>query len=130
MFDKNKKGQVAIFVIIALVIVGGIITFYAFREQIFAKQIPAELRPVFDYYKSCVEDESKTALDLAGSQGGFVSPGEYIPGSEYAPFSSQLNFLGFPVPYWFYLSDPITKRTVFSVTLEEHNDNRAKYLGL
>src|SRR3989344_4597175 len=104
MFDKNKKGQVAIFVIIALVIVGGIITFYAFREQIFAKQIPAELRPVFDYYKSCVEDESKTALDLAGSQGGFVSPGEYIPGSEYAPFSSQLNFLGFPVPYWFYLS--------------------------
>ncbi|OGY68142.1 MAG: hypothetical protein A3H63_00320 [Candidatus Harrisonbacteria bacterium RIFCSPLOWO2_02_FULL_45_10c] len=32
--------------------------------------------------------------------------------------------------YWFYLSDPITKRTVFSVTLEEHNDNRAKYLGL
>ncbi|MBS3065567.1 hypothetical protein J4229_00785 [Candidatus Pacearchaeota archaeon] len=137
MFDKNKKGQVAIFVIIALVIVGGIITFYAFREQIFAKQIPAELRPVFDYYKSCVEDESKTALDLAGSQGGFVSPGEYIPGSEYAPFSSQLNFLGFPVPYWFYLSgNGLVKENVpqksqieneISIYIEENLDDRCNF---
>ena len=31
-------------------------------------------------------------------------------------------------PYWFYLSDPLTKKTIFSVTLEEHAANRAKYL--
>lgn len=31
-------------------------------------------------------------------------------------------------PYWFYLSDPETKRTIFSQTNEEHNANRAKYL--
>jgi len=33
-------------------------------------------------------------------------------------------------PYLFYLSDPKTKRTIFSATFEEHNENRAKYLGL
>lgn len=33
-------------------------------------------------------------------------------------------------PYWYYLSDPKTKKTIFSKTLEEHNENRAKYLGL
>jgi UPF0755 protein len=33
-----------------------------------------------------------------------------------------------PSPYWFYLSDPLTKRTVFSETLDEHEDNRVKYL--
>jgi len=33
-------------------------------------------------------------------------------------------------PYWYYLSDPATRRTIFSKTLEEHNVNRAKYLGL
>ncbi|MDP3901925.1 MAG: endolytic transglycosylase MltG [bacterium] len=33
-------------------------------------------------------------------------------------------------PYWYYLSDPETQKTIFSKTLEEHNDNRAKYLGL
>ncbi len=32
--------------------------------------------------------------------------------------------------YLFYLSDPKTKRTIFSRDFDEHNDNRAKYLGL
>jgi len=32
--------------------------------------------------------------------------------------------------YLYYLSDPKTKKTIFSETLEEHNDNRSKYLGL
>ncbi|MBI5147611.1 MAG: endolytic transglycosylase MltG [Parcubacteria group bacterium] len=32
--------------------------------------------------------------------------------------------------YWYYLSDPATKKTIFSKTLEEHNENRAKYLNL
>lgn len=31
-------------------------------------------------------------------------------------------------PYWYYLSDPKTGRTVFSRTLDEHNDNIVKYL--
>ncbi|MDI6717772.1 MAG: endolytic transglycosylase MltG [Patescibacteria group bacterium] len=29
--------------------------------------------------------------------------------------------------YWFYLSDPKTKKTIFSETLDEHNRNRVKY---
>ncbi|MDO8584553.1 MAG: endolytic transglycosylase MltG [bacterium] len=32
--------------------------------------------------------------------------------------------------YLFYLSDPKTKRTIFSKDFEEHNEQRAKYLGL
>ncbi len=31
--------------------------------------------------------------------------------------------------FLYYLSDPKTKKTIFSKTLEEHIDNRAKYLG-
>ncbi len=31
--------------------------------------------------------------------------------------------------YWYYLSDPKTKKTIFSKTLDEHNANRAKYLS-
>lgn len=30
--------------------------------------------------------------------------------------------------YWYYLSDPQTKKTIFSKTLDEHNKNRTKYL--
>ena len=32
--------------------------------------------------------------------------------------------------YLYYLSDPITKKTIFSKDLDEHNENRAKYLEL
>jgi len=31
-------------------------------------------------------------------------------------------------PYWFYLSDPRTHKTVYSVTFEQHDQNRATYL--
>ena len=31
-------------------------------------------------------------------------------------------------PYWYYLSDPVTKKTIFAQTLDEHNQNRFKYL--
>lgn len=31
-------------------------------------------------------------------------------------------------PYWFYLSDPATSRTIFSRTNEEQEENRARYL--
>lgn len=32
--------------------------------------------------------------------------------------------------FWYYLSDPITKKTIFSKTYDEHRKNRKKYLGL
>lgn len=32
-------------------------------------------------------------------------------------------------PYWYYLSDPKTGKTIYAKTLDEQNANRAKYLG-
>lgn len=43
-----------------------------------------------------------------------------------AAISAVLNSI--PSPYWFYLSDPKTGKTVFSKTLDEQNANRAVYL--
>jgi UPF0755 protein len=34
-----------------------------------------------------------------------------------------------PSDYWFYLSDPETRRTIFARTLDEHRQNRVKYLS-
>lgn len=123
----SKKGQVAIFVIIALVIVGGIVLVYTFRDRIFGPSVPAELKPVFDYYQQCIEGQTRAAIDLAESQGGRIYPGIYIPGSEYAPSSSQLNFLGFPVPYWFYVSgNGLAKENVPTKT--EMQDEISRYV--
>ena len=100
----NKRGQMTMFVIIALIIVGSIVLFYVFRERFGITKIPPEFQPVFDLYESCVEQETEAAIELAGTQAGQVFMEDYIPGSEYAPSSSHLNFLGFPVPYWYYIA--------------------------
>ena len=99
-----KKGQVSIFIIVAIVIVGAVLAYFIFRGEIGGTEIPEELLPVFDYYQSCIEYEARGGIQLAGSQGGYVDVPPYVPGSDYAPFSSHLNFFGFPVPYWYYVS--------------------------
>lgn len=100
----KKRGQVSIFVIIAIVILAGAGVYFLARGNFGVSGVPASLEPVFNYYSECIKEETKTAIELAGSQGGYVEVPAYVPGSDYAPFSSQLNFLGFPVPYWYYIS--------------------------
>ena len=102
--NVGKKGQIAIFVIIAIVIVAAIVVYFIFRGNIGASNIPTEFAPVYSYYESCITYETKAALDLAGSQAGFVQLPAYEPGSAYAPFANELNFVGLNVPYWYYLS--------------------------
>lgn len=53
------------------------------------------------------------------------------PGPIGNPSNSALEAAGEPKssPYWFYLSDPKTKKTIFSRTLDEHTRNRVKYLS-
>jgi hypothetical protein len=100
----GKKGQVAVFVIIAIVIVGGIIAYFYARSASAPVGIPTELAPAFDYYQSCIQSTTRSALDLAGTQGGYTKLPAEQPASYYAPFSSNLDFLGFSVPYWEYVS--------------------------
>jgi len=100
---KNIKAQVTIFIILAIVIIGGIVAFFALGDK-FETSIPQDLRPAYDYYISCLESTTKEGVALLGEQGGYIEPPEFEPGSAYMPFSSQLNFLGQPVQYWMYVS--------------------------
>ncbi len=53
------------------------------------------------------------------------------PGPIGSPGADALRAALAPVPsdYWFYLSDPVSKKTIFAETFEEHIRNRARYLG-
>ena len=97
---RNNREQVTIFVIIALVIVAGVGIYFLVRGSISISTIESDFVPVYDYYSNCIEEKTRAGIDLAGSQGGRIDSGVYIPGSEFAPSSNELNFLGFPVPYW------------------------------
>ncbi|MBI2631490.1 hypothetical protein HYW75_00615 [Candidatus Pacearchaeota archaeon] len=100
----NKKAQVTIFIIIAIVIIGGLTAYLLIRSKSKLEIIDPAFSPIFNYYSSCIEDAARAAADLTGSQGGRIYISGYETGSEYAPFSSQLNFLGFNIPYWYYVA--------------------------
>ena len=103
MKGMNKFGQVTIFIIVAIVIVGGIIAYFALREG-FGTSLPEDMRPVYDYYISCLESTVGEGISLLGEQGGYIETPDFVPGSPYIPFSSQLSFFGQAVPYWMYVS--------------------------
>lgn len=107
IFDRqlleSKRSQLTIFIIVAIVIVGVIILFFTLRGGI-ERPIPQELEPIYNYYLSCMESELFNGISILGQQGGYIDPPEFSSGSEYMPFSSELNFLGIGVPYWYYIS--------------------------
>jgi len=69
---KNERGQVAIFVIVALVIVGAIVAVWIFPgiSNIVA---PQEVSPE-GYLEDCLAPEVKGAVDLLSKQGGSQNP--------------------------------------------------------
>jgi len=99
----NKRGQVTIFIIIAIVIIGGVIAYFALRGTNITS-LPADMQPVYDYYISCLENNVEEGASLLGEQGGYIELPDFEPGSPYAPFSSQMSFFGQAVPYWMYVS--------------------------
>ena len=86
-----KKGQLAIILIIAVVLIVAVIAFLCFEEErrgVFLLNLllcMIIIRRVFS--------RKRRLLQILQEPGGYVFLPTYVPGSEYAPFSSQLNFL-------------------------------------
>lgn len=99
-----KKGQVTIFVIIAIMLVVSVILFFVLRGSIGVVSVPESIQPAYSHFLSCVESETLTAINVLQSQGGYIELPDFEAGSSYMPFSSQLLFLGNPIPYWYYVS--------------------------
>jgi len=100
----QKRAQVTLFIILAVVIIAAaLVTFFVIRGLPQAG-IPARILPVENYLRDCIDSNVKDAAKIAALQGGYIDAPEFEPGSEYMPFSNQLNFIGMSVPYWFYVS--------------------------
>ncbi len=103
IFDKySKKAQVTIFAIIAILIVAavGIFAYLQTKPQILA----SEFRPIEQYFLECIKNKAQEGARILGEQGGYIQLPKFERGSEYMPFSSQLDFFGNAVQYWFYIS--------------------------
>ncbi|MEK6875146.1 MAG: hypothetical protein AABX30_00510 [Nanoarchaeota archaeon] len=100
----NKRGQIAIFIIIAVVLVAGVAGYFLFRDKFKVSEIPRDMVPIYNSFTSCVQGNMQYGADILGSQAGYIYLPAFEQGSGYMPFSSQLNFLGNPIPYWYYIS--------------------------
>jgi len=101
----SKRGQVTIFIIAAIVILAGVGLFFIVKGNIDGEiSIPKDLEQVYVYYLECINQEASLGAMILGEHGGYIETPEFSAGSSYMPFSSQLDFLGNPVPYWYYIS--------------------------
>lgn len=100
----SRAQTVIIFVIIALVLVGGILGYFAVQKGLLGKQQSESFNAVYQYYDQCVEQALSEGVALAGLQGGWVYAPTYVEGSTRYPSGSALSFLGQGIPYWLYVS--------------------------
>ncbi len=100
----NVKGQITLFIIIAIVIVIAIVLLSLFWGKMFASNIPREFEPIYSYYLSCIESETQDGAKLLGEKGGRIEDIEFNAGSTYMPFSNQLGFMEIGIPYWYYIT--------------------------
>jgi len=101
----GSKGQVTVFVIIAILVVAAIGIFFTFKDELIKTPIPASIEPVYMQFLDCVEENVLVGVNVIESQAGYISLPEFEKGSGYYPFSSQLDFAGSAVPYWYYVSE-------------------------
>ncbi|MEX0932701.1 MAG: hypothetical protein WDZ77_01210 [Candidatus Pacearchaeota archaeon] len=110
-FLKDKRAQLTIFIVFSIIIVSAVAIFLFFRGSFAIAEIPAELQPAYNSFVFCLEEDILSGATLLGSQAGYIEIPEFEPGSRYMPFSSQLDFLGNPIPYWYYVSGNNIQKT-------------------
>jgi hypothetical protein len=121
VLQPKKRAQTTIFIIIALVIVVGVIGFFIFRALVGGGDVLPSTSDIFDSFENCIEEKTREAISIAGSQAGYIENPEFEAGSVYSPFSSQLDFLGTGVPYWYYISsNGVVKEQVPSKVIIEN----------
>ncbi len=72
---KNKGAQVTIFIIIAMLLVGGIAAYFLIREKnnSQSESIPAEIKPVYDFVRGCIEEAGYQGVNMLGPLGGYAT---------------------------------------------------------
>ena len=125
LFPSSKTSQTTIFIILAIAIIAGILVFFAFREGLIITAIPKNLQPVYNFYLSCVDQQTKIGAAILGQQAGYIEGPDFSPGTSFMPFSSYLNFVGIGIPYWYYISgNGIAKEQMPSKTNMEEELNK------
>lgn len=118
---KNKKAQITVFIIIGIIILGGVGLYAALRKQEIAgeltpeieltlEEVPAEFMPVDSFVKGCIQAIAEEGITRLGERGGFISPSRYGITSTNEPTESDAvkrsPTSDYEIPYWYYMKSP------------------------
>ena len=99
-YSRGKRGQVTIFIIIAVLVVAGVVLFFTLSEDVSLTRMPEDFQPVYNSFQSCVEGHTQEGINTLEQQGGHIYLPEYR--GTVGPFSSWFYFTGTSIPYWSY----------------------------
>lgn len=96
----QKRGQITIFIIIAIIIAAGIAIFFSLRSQISIVTYPPEIQNVYSFVEECIEETGNDVVYNVGAGGGYYIPPElstptgvpiyYSKGENYIPSKEQI----------------------------------------
>jgi len=98
----EKRGQVTIFIIIAIVLIVGILLYVFLSGSLNKETVSTKFDPVENYLLDCIKVSTSAGISLLEQGGGYIYNPEFVPGNDYNPSSSQLNFFGSGIPFWYY----------------------------
>ncbi len=72
-----KRGQVTIFIIVAILIVAGVVLFFSLRGGVVEKEYSPEVSVIRNYVQECFEDVSDVYVYRVSENGGYYPPSEF-----------------------------------------------------
>jgi hypothetical protein len=111
--NKNKRGQITVFVILGLVLLISVGLYFVIKENASEDKpdVPQpltnkEIASLYEFTNKCLYDVTKDALILAGRNGGFTSLEGTGLKVNPIPYESDVFYSDFySVPYWYYMND-------------------------
>jgi len=106
----RKEGQVSLFVIVAIIIVGVVLVIFLFPKiQVFISDVEPN-----SYLKNCIEDDSRETIEFLAGQGGYSEPENYV------------EYLGNKYTYLCYTSEDYKTCLVQQPLIKKHFEDELK----
>jgi len=93
----GKRGQVTIFIIVAVLIIAGVALFFAFRHNLSEKEetVTKDYAPLYNYLQECLEQSLIEVIYINSMQGGY-----YDVQQDFVEFDSSSEMEGSSIPYY------------------------------
>src|SRR3989344_3704129 len=70
----NKRGQLTIFIIVAIFIIGIVLIYFAFQQGLIQQPLNPDAERVYNFVQTCIEEKSIETIYQVGENGGYFFP--------------------------------------------------------